>query len=112
MARDMLTTERSAPTNTEVLKKAYDLIKRRPHWCRDVHARPKDGGKSVPFNSPDAVRFCAMGAILRSENDLGRPIGTTIRPHSRLAERIRFVNDRLGHLMTLILLRFMIRFGR
>lgn len=46
-----------------ILKKAKKLIKK--GWCKGAFARTASG-ESVPSDSPDAVKFCAIGAVNRA----------------------------------------------
>ena len=118
MARDTASVEilsfhlTATPTSKQVLQKAYKLIERREHWCCGVAARPAGGGPSVTFYHPTAEQFCGLGAVFRSEWELGRKFGTTIPPHSGMGLLMAFFNDQLGHKAILLLLRIMIRYGR
>jgi hypothetical protein len=49
----------------EILTKARELISDEGRWTRLSYARDADGNVVRP-NDPDAVCFCAMGALLRA----------------------------------------------
>ena len=51
-------------TVAEVLERAADLIEPEGAWTTDASAR-NQSGESVSVRNPDAVCFCALGAILR-----------------------------------------------
>lgn len=46
----------------ELLKAARNLISEPEHWTQGVEARDKDG-KVIISTSPEAVKWCAYGAI-------------------------------------------------
>ena len=56
----------------EILRSARALIDAPEKWTKGTEARDASG-RSVPFNSPDAVCCCAVGALLgalhRAGND-------------------------------------------
>jgi hypothetical protein len=56
-------TERST---AEVLRAARAQIADRKRWCRGDLAQDADGGLVLP-SSPDARRFCALGALSVAE---------------------------------------------
>lgn len=49
---------------SEVLKRAYRLIRKPENWTRGVSARDADG-EPVLISAKEACRFCAYGAMLR-----------------------------------------------
>ncbi len=115
MARDthyeeisVVTKMKEPPTTGQVLRRAHEIIKNPAHWCQGAAARPAGNGRSVGFDSDLAARFCADGAILRAEFELGRKPGVTIPLHSRVGLFLRWVNDGLGHRATVLIMRFMI----
>ena len=54
--------------------KAFELLSDESKWCKQVVARTI-GGILCDWNSPEAVRWCAMGAVLKcySMTDEMRP---------------------------------------
>ncbi len=55
----------SKMTGIEVLKGARKLLERRGAWGQGENARDKTGRVILP-TSPDAVRFCLNGALMRA----------------------------------------------
>ena len=51
-------------SDLEVLKAARELIKDPARWTQDSYARDVDGKITDPLN-PDAVCWCAVGAIMK-----------------------------------------------
>ena len=49
----------------DILRSARALIDTPEKWTRGTNAR-NASGRSVPFDSPSAVCFCAYGAVLRA----------------------------------------------
>jgi hypothetical protein len=56
---------------SDVLNLAADYIDR--GWTQGALARRKNGARADP-NSPDAVSWCALGAIQRAQYDLKIPL--------------------------------------
>lgn len=48
----------------DILRQARDLIAEPEHWCQGAFARKVCGG-TVPPGSPDAARWCMLGALMR-----------------------------------------------
>jgi hypothetical protein len=55
-------------TTLAVLTRARDLIVK--GWTKN-HLAANEAGAQVTFNSREACKFCAWGAVLRAEYDLG-----------------------------------------
>jgi hypothetical protein len=56
---------------SQIIKRAYKLIEHEENWTQVAMARRADSDY-VPVNSPDAVRWCALGALLKA-GDPGNP---------------------------------------
>lgn len=52
----------------ELLVAARLLIEKPEHWTQGLFARDSEG-YSAPSRSPEAVCFCAMGAVMRASGD-------------------------------------------
>jgi hypothetical protein len=93
----------------QVLRRARDLLSDKRRWTRYGAARTGNGAVCPPY-APDAVKFCAYGAIARAALEvtgnrqqarrLARSIEMLLiggeraaQPHSRLCQ----VNDRQGY---------------
>src|ERR1700743_869307 len=66
-------------TYLEILKDARELIADPSRWTQDSYARDVDGKTTDPIN-PDAVCWCAVGAIMKVKGSVGsviiqRPLG-------------------------------------
>lgn len=48
---------------------AYNLIKDPSHWTQDTWAR-NEADKEVDYNSPDAVKWCSMGAFKKAAHNM------------------------------------------
>ena len=55
----------SKPVPLVVIERARQLISDEQHWCRGAYALGKRGA-SISFSHPNAVRFCAMGALFKA----------------------------------------------
>lgn len=55
-------------TDLEILKAARELIADEQKWCQGTAARDK-GGRYVVYSSPEAARFCAVGALWRVQEE-------------------------------------------
>jgi hypothetical protein len=42
--------------------KAFELIAKEENWCKGAFAKDKEGN-NVPITSPNAFKFCMLGAI-------------------------------------------------
>jgi hypothetical protein len=87
----------------EVLKAARDRITEPEHWTVGYNATNKYG-QSVGYNSPEAVSFCALGAILRELDYVEIDVtDTVLESLEDIAHKwfslpsIQRVNDLLGH---------------
>lgn len=85
------------------LREAYELIRDESRWCQRAQAVNADGWP-VPPRRPEAVRWCASGALIRAHisgdeqmalwratDALFPEVGVGISP------AIVAVNDTLGH---------------
>lgn len=89
-----------------VLRNAYELIRDPDRWC--THAMARDNlGQSVAARDPDAVRWCAFGAL----GKCGKTKWTSTIRDCEVVDRIvaelygsshsiTSVNDNLGHAAT------------
>jgi hypothetical protein len=57
------------PFTTAIIERARDLIADRKHWCRFALAKDKYG-QHVNATDPMARRFCAVGALIATANEL------------------------------------------
>lgn len=57
------------PRTLKILKDARKLISTPDKWTRGTYARD-DGNAKVDVHSPQAVRFCAVGALRRASFNL------------------------------------------
>jgi len=90
----------------EVARAAADRIRDPDHWCRLDFAKDSDGN-SVPAWSPEAVRWCAMGAVLAEFRKGGESLMRAREPdawgplsrefHSRTGLGLMGANDLKGH---------------
>lgn len=100
----------------QVLRKARGLLSDKRRWTRYGAARTGSGAVCPPY-APDAVKFCAYGALARAALEvtgskgqarrLAQSIETMLvggeraaQPHSRLCH----VNDRKGYAAVIALL--------
>ena len=51
-------------TKLKYMKRARNLIANKDNWCQEHNALHKDGGITEPKHR-DAMRFCAMGAVIK-----------------------------------------------
>lgn len=73
-------------TPRQLVTKAIELIADPAHWCRGVTARDADGRK-VEASSPDAVAFCALGALYRVVGLNGSVDGVATALYNTIAKR-------------------------
>lgn len=66
-----------------IIKRALELI--RSGWAKKTEARNARGVEVDPID-PEAVRFCAVGAIKRAAHDLKAPSGEGSRVERLLEE--------------------------
>lgn len=76
-----------------VLRRAARIVKR--GWVRDAYALDANGD-DVDVKSPDAVGFCAWGAVKRASFDLGmsRMRVSTVLRSAAVRKKIQFGNTR------------------
>lgn len=70
----------------KVLRMARGLINKKNGWNRGAMAMNK-AGKTVTVKSPEAVCFCAIGALRRAEFKLGTP-GTAAQARIELRKAL------------------------
>lgn len=58
--------------------KAYERLDQKSRWCQEVSAR-KASGKPCSPNDPQAVAWCALGAILACYIDTSTMLGMITR---------------------------------
>lgn len=79
---------------------ARKLIEQPEHWTQGTYARDKNG-KRVPPKSPEAVCWCAFGAILTQDISYEEEMGikTELNKAARkLGQRLFFsLNDNTDH---------------
>ena len=76
----------------KVLRTARGLVNKKNGWIRGAMAMNKMG-KTVTVKSPEAVAFCAIGALRRAEFKLGTPgVATQARIELRKALPITAYN--------------------
>ncbi len=84
----------------EVLQAAKKLIESPEHWAQLANARDADD-KVCYYDSTEAVKFCARGALLRVSRDAieyNSAIQSLRRKmHSIFNTNVAVVNDTLGH---------------
>jgi hypothetical protein len=93
----------------QILRKARELLRDKRKWTRYGAARTSSGTVCTPY-APDAVKFCAYGAIARAalevtgDRQQARKLAGAIEmalvggeraPHPQ--KRLSHVNDRKGH---------------
>jgi hypothetical protein len=49
------------------LREAYELVKDESRWCRGSLATDAEGVGMSDVSDPEAVKFCAAGALVKSE---------------------------------------------
>lgn len=74
----------------DLLTKARALIIK--GWCQGTDAQDKDGTE-VDFDSHTAVKFCAMGAMVRVTRIKGRPFPTAEKLKTKM---LVFVEEAIG----------------
>jgi hypothetical protein len=89
-----------------VIDRALRLIRDKRNWTRNVVTRRSNGIRCRP-GDPDAIRYCAFGALVRAAIDVGSDADAKLaltaeravirangwNPRTRLAA----INDRRGH---------------
>jgi hypothetical protein len=93
----------------QIIEKARTLLDSRGRWTRFRSARNRRGDACSPC-SPDAVRFCAYGAILRAAYEITgdlvearrtarsvEQIVTAVDGRRNPNVRLSHANDRAGH---------------
>ncbi len=86
------------------LRDAYELIKDEDRWTQGMIARDAHGDQVLPW-APEAVRWCASGAVLSfpcsfTETDALVEAANALFPQFRLPKdfhNVVEVNDMLGH---------------
>jgi len=92
----------------QIIAAALTLIEDEKHWTRGAIARTADR-YACAWNDPGAVRFCAVGALVRAAYDLvgneGQARELAIRAGRQIAAAnnrqravLPYVNDCEGHL--------------
>jgi hypothetical protein len=90
----------SSPVS-DLLRKAKSLISSPERWCQGAHSLRADG-THCPGDDPNAVAWCAGGAVWRIDRDNPSVRDAALRTLT-IAARETFgedhlaVNDRLGH---------------
>lgn len=90
----------SANLQHQVLRRARDLLSDKRKWTRYGAARSGNGAVCPPY-APDAVRFCAYGAIARAALEVtgnrqqARGLARSIEMHLLGGERASQPNGRL-----------------
>ena len=86
----------------EILTQARHLIADRARWTRFAPARDPQGRRCSAIE-PDAVRYCAYGALLKCAKDLvadkarAKELAQAAESVLSPKERISSINDRKGH---------------
>jgi len=70
-------------TPTQILIAAREKIER--GWTQKAYARSEDGS-SVAYNSPDAVCWCPIGAIVAVDSSLGRASDQAVKIFAETVE--------------------------
>ena len=84
-------------TQAERLKRAKELIQDPAHWVQDWYAR-NEQDRDVNPDSPDAVKFCALGALYRNEDhDIHDTLLLTGCSTYLYRMSITDANDHIGH---------------
>lgn len=98
-------TLHTAFLDQQIRKRAYKLIEDKRSWARGALARSSSGSAIFP-TSPEAARYCAVGAYVRAGFELtnSRLVGDRVAPLG-----IALVNDVLGHSMALRCMKWSIQ---
>ena len=93
-------------TETEVLRRAREIISDPTKWTQGTYARDKYGHRAEP-DSPAASRWDALGAITRASKELGVREGIGAGSVDRLITiakgPVSTINDNQGHAAVLAL---------
>lgn len=81
-------------TEKEGLRQAKALIQDPSSWCQGSFGKDAHG-HGVPANSPNAIRHCALGAMIRVRG--GSWIALHRAAHQLFNTTPSEVNDQLGH---------------
>lgn len=88
----------------EVLRRALEIISDPVKWTQGTFARDQYGNSVAP-DSPEACRWCALGAIDRAAKDIGVAEGVSSGSRDRLVVAaggpIPPINDTDGHAVIL-----------
>lgn len=90
----------------EILRSALELIRDEDHWCQGTFARDAHG-MATQAMGPDAVAWCAYGALLKTQmlcgdcakaldNSAGQLFGHASAP---------FINDSFTHADVLVMFK-------
>src|SRR5262245_25251243 len=96
------------PLQMQIVERARTLIADEHHWCRGELARDANGEGVCP-TSANALRRCALGAVIAAARELTHDWGAAqdfafnaLRPQYGTATLVR-VNDVRGHAAVLAL---------
>jgi hypothetical protein len=99
----------SRPLQLQIVEQARSLIADRQYWCRGQLAEDANGVSVFPTN-PNAVRRCALGALIAAAYELTRDHDAAdklaydaLRLHCGTPSLIH-LNDTMGHAAVLALL--------
>jgi hypothetical protein len=89
----------------QTLRRAKALIKK--GWCKGSFARDKNG-MGVPFNSPQAVKFCMLGAVYRAAGSSSNNLATDLYHIlcKVMPNTVSYFNDKFGRKKSQILAKF------
>ena len=93
------------PIQHQIIARALEIISDEAHWTRVFVARRADGRPCACFD-PCAVRFCAVGALIRAAGELVGVAGVerayaaekcVLAANGRRHDSLPRVNDSEGH---------------
>jgi hypothetical protein len=84
-----------------IIARALVLIVDESRWTRAVLARTSDN-VCCDWNDPSAVKFCALGALLRAASEMVGDVGSAKALAMRIGADLLRVNGRTGSSLPMI----------